>query len=240
MRPTGWIPERPGAQILGAHDFEQIGSFPAEGGFDAEPWILDQFGESCTGHVAAQWDYLLTGEKGSPYFPWYWARVWDSGPDMVFDVGASLGAVKMAFEKHGICPWDEWNPTLPHFEINGVPPALSRMKAQKKNLDVTVLYDSGRELAERVASELSRGRPCAFVAVVDAAMSNYRGGVLERAKSGGGFHIMTIQRYRTRNGRIEVGGPNSWNRFWGEDGWYWADEERLAQAPAVVSCRGAS
>jgi hypothetical protein len=46
MRPTGWIPERPGAQILGAHDFEQIGSFPAEGGFDAEPWILDQVGEA--------------------------------------------------------------------------------------------------------------------------------------------------------------------------------------------------
>jgi hypothetical protein len=237
MRPTGWIPERLGSPLLAAHDLGPIGSFGDEGGFDAEPWILDQVGESCTGHVAAQWDYLLTGERGSPYFPWYWGRVWDSGPDMVFNVGVSLGAMRKAFEAHGVCPWEQWNPKTPGFERDGVPPALARMRAQKRNLDCTVLYDSGRALAERVASELDRQRPCGFVVVVDEAFSSYREGVLGVATGGGGFHILAIDRYRVRSGRIELRGVNSWGQ-WGEGGLCWVSEERLAQSPAVVSCRG--
>lgn len=212
---------------------ERVGEVPDEVGFDADLWPLWQDGPSCTGHFLVRAGYWMTGEQWSPYQPWWWGRVIDGGdPDALLEVGVRTRAMVKAAGKHGMCPWDSYNPQSPGYSRIGPPPAMARMQAQEKLMVVRPIFATGDLLGQRLADSLHRGQACGVVVEVDEAYDRPDGDLVGPLRGPSrGLHIVGCDRARrVAPGRFEVREEGSWGRGRGRK---WLHPDRVGAAPAA-------
>jgi hypothetical protein len=240
MRGTGWVEEP--IDAIGAVDEDPIlDLLPNSGGVTREPWILDQ-GQtnSCTGHNGVQLVYGLTGDRCSPWFPWFFGRMHDGEKLPPRNVGVRSSSMLRALRNHGTVLHEHWCDGVPGFRTNKLPPGLLRQRAQKHNVDVAAINASGGALVDRIVNALAQGLPCGLVVRVDEAFERARENVVGR-ESGSirGLHIITPWRFVMDGGYV-ISCVNSWGRGHGDSGIVHLSAERVAQAPFACIAKGVS
>lgn len=213
------------------------------GGITADPWILNQGSSSaCTGHFAAEAIYALTGERCSPWFPWWFGRAYDADPRHITDTGVSMRAMRRALAQHGSPRIELWGPGTLGFARNAPPSGMARAEAQKRNLDVVPILETGGAALSAVLDALSRQRPVGIVVEVDDAFDNPKDGYVgPQTGDSRGRHIITGWRYRTLDsGAVRVLAANSWGRDYGINGTCWLDASRIRNAVSLCVARGVS
>lgn len=242
-RPCGYLldtpdpPERVTEDVLlGAADL--VGTIPHFASIPQPEWITQQRGPSCTGHYWAEAVYGMTGEKQSPYLPFYYGLMHDfSGNEAAIDVadGVSMRSTIDAAKVHGSCKWDLWNPSSPGFKPIARPPALARLDAQRHNVDSVRIYASGGNApVEAVCAAIAAGRPVGIVVRVDKEFDRPISGYV--APDGGGTargsHIITGWSYRTlENGERRVRALVHWGKGFGTNGGVELDPDRILKSP---------
>ena len=244
-RPCGYVldraddPSRVGEDVLlGAS--ELAGFIPPSTAIQQPLWITEQRGPSCTGHYWAEAIYGMTGEKQSPYLPFYFGLMHDyGGNEGAIEVasGVSMASTLAAVREHGSCLWKFWNPSSFGFTPTGRPPALGRVDAQKRNVDAIRIYSVGGDSAvESVCAAIAAGRPPGIVVRVDDAFDNpnpvdgYVGPQTGRHERG--LHIITGWSYRTlQNGERRVSALVHWGPRFGLNGLVELDPDRIRRAP---------
>ncbi len=252
-RGRGWVPDAPPTSEERARHLEHtaalIGAAAApktEGGLDRAPWVLDQLdSEACTMHAGAGWLYGLTGFRGSPWVPWWLARMddlraTDKHPP---NVGVSVSAMLRTMERHGFPTANSWGPGAPGFDAvpaySGVPPALARIGAQQHKLDVIPIWDSGSDAVDALCAGLDARQPGGIVVKADSVFENPVDGVVgpengEDVDS----HLVAIWRYRTAtDGSREALAVNSWGISYGIGGTVWLSEARIRAASFLCTAR---
>jgi hypothetical protein len=232
-RPTGWVDDPPGTldgyePPMGAEPPSDASELPRE------PWTdLFQEGQSCTVNGLVEADYEITGEKNSPYVPWWFARAEEYGPtDEMPDVGLSMFQFARAAREHGVCRMDLWSPGTPGFSIHRKPPALARIDAQRRNADIAVVVGVGVSMVEVFARAIDDVHVPLVVVNVDRAFEQFRGTLANDVigdQTGPTIarHLMAARKQRLRNGVREMLVVNTW-RNWGERNQAWVTAARLA------------
>lgn len=244
---VGWVPERGprrvAGQALGVVRRLSALATSSRGGVPRDPWILNQGSQNaCTGHNGAQLVYGLTGAKVSPWMLWLYGRLRDGAtPETLSNVGVRTSAMLAAFRKHGSCYYDAWRPGLDGFAYDEQPPALLRMQAQRYNLSVTPLYDSGQRLVDLIVDGLSRQRPCGLVVRVDAGFDRAKSDPVgpESGKTRGDHIISPWSFYKSPNGYV-IECVNSWGTGHGDGGIVRLTAERVGQSPFACVATGAA
>jgi hypothetical protein len=250
LKGTGWVPERPATRLLGKVGTGAralaIGMLlaPESGGSEREPWITDQeLWEACTGHGGAQLYYELTGEKVSPWMLWQFGLVRE-GYDPYAGLpnkGVRVSAMLSSFRKHGACLESEWNLKTKNFDISSIPPGVLRIKAQKRNLDVTPCYATGARLVSLIVDALERKRAVGIGIKVDRrydrAGSDPIGPVDGETR---GLHFITLRRFERRNGAYVFDSASSWSVDHGDNGIVRFTQERVGQSVFACFAKGVS
>lgn len=218
---------------------ERLGALSDGGGFIDEPlWYLNQRGQSCTGHFLARSAYWILGIKMSPYFPWTWGRIHDSGKENISDVGVSSRSIRTAARDHGLCAFDAWDPDRDR--LHSIPNAIARGMAQNYLVDIKPIYDVGDALVNRLCDSLDLKQPGGIVVTADDAFNRPIDGMVGPPSSGSrGLHIVAAKHYRTRSdGRREIFIENSWSKNYGIDGGAWLHPDRVGRAPFACYVKG--
>lgn len=215
----------------------RAGSLPDSGGFDVEPWVLDQDGEqSCTGHAVAEMLYLKTGRRTSPQFPWSYARAHDVGSfGAIANAGVTAGALTRALDWHGTCRFEEWNRWLAGYERDGEPSAIARLNAQHFLIELRPILSSGDALVERIVDSLHRKQPTCVTVDVDDEYLESRGYVGPQTERGRGLHLIACDRFRRRtDGRYDIRTIGSYGTGHGDRGLTWLHPDRVGKAAWVM------
>lgn len=239
LDPTEELREASAAHIGAA--IERAGAHGPQGGIGRAPLILDQGdSESCTAHLGVGAIYGLTGVVCSPYVAWWAGRVIDAGSEEIGNVGVSLHGFVRALREHGAPVWPAWNPESPGFSYNVRPPAMARLGAQRRNLDIVPIYATGSGAVTAMVDALAQGLPGGVVVEVDRGYENpgADGVVGPESGSSRGLHAVSVWRWRTVAGRVQFLSPGSWGRGYAVDGCVWLDESRIAHSPFAGFSRG--
>ncbi len=232
--------QRLGSGYRGAKARIRSVALPSKGGFAREPWHIWQNGyEACTGFAMVKGVHAMTGEKLSPYVPYFFARLYDLGLSNMADIGARPSLVTLAAEKHGAPPYEGWHPKRSDFDINREPGYMARMSGQKFKIDLRPIYATGSRLVERVVDSLNRKQAVVLTVRVDESFSKAEGVIPGSSGSVRGKHLVFLDRFRTEQRRLdwEVRADNSW-RGWGVDGLQWLSAARVAEAPWAAFIKG--
>lgn len=197
--------------------------------------VLDQGAtEACVGFAVAQAvrtsfarDGMRPAQLPSPGFIWFNSRV--THGESHLNTGTYLRSAFDTLRKLGFCPEDACPSDHLAWEFSRRPPHRAYQLAHDQRLPFDqdgrgaeylriTGWESERELQVRQA--IAAGRPVVFgTMVAKSFLSQGRHGPLEPPRSYSeivGGHAMCAVAYD----ELGIRGPNSWGRFWGNDGWF--------------------
>jgi len=154
----------------------------------------------------------------SPRAPWFWARA-SQGREAVYG-GTNIRAAMKAIMALGLPPEHLYDRMVPFDQA----PSFAAVRAAAKYRGLRGYYRA--DGMDEIKRALAAWKPVVFGMDVRESFQRYDGRTTLRRDTGKllGGHAMYLIAYE--HGRML--GVNSYGRSWGDDGFFWVDEERIA------------